>query len=48
MVRRGKQMLEVNKERALQSTTGNLREPLWVYRRDQAACRRCGTPSASR
>jgi endonuclease-8 len=44
MVRRGKQMLEVNKERALQSTTGNLREPLWVYRRDQAACRRCGTP----
>ncbi len=43
MVRRGKQMLDVNKERALQSTTGNLREPLWVYRRDQAACRRCGT-----
>jgi endonuclease-8 len=43
MVRRGKQMLEVNKERALQSTTGNLREPLWVYRRDQAACRRCRT-----
>ncbi len=44
MVRRGRQMLEVNKERALQSTTGDLREPLWVYRRDQAACRRCRTP----
>ncbi len=44
MVRRGRQMLEVNKERALQSTTGNLREPLWVYHRDQAPCRRCGTP----
>lgn len=43
MVRRGKQMLEVNKERAQQSTTGNLREPLWVYRRDQAPCRRCGS-----
>ncbi len=43
MVRRGQQMLDVNKERALQSTTGNLREPTWVYRRERAACRRCGT-----
>lgn len=43
VVRRGKQMLELNKERAQQTTTGNLREPLWVYRRDQAACRRCRT-----
>jgi endonuclease VIII len=44
MVRRAKQMLELNKERATQSTTGNLREPMWVYRRDQAPCRRCRTP----
>jgi len=42
MVRRAKQMLELNKTRATQSTTGNLREPMWVYRRDQAPCRRCG------
>ena len=44
MVRRAKQMLETNKQRATQSTTGSLREPFWVYRRDRSACRRCGTP----
>ena len=44
MVRRAKQMLELNKDRATQSTTGNLREPTWVYRRDRAPCRRCRTP----
>jgi endonuclease-8 len=44
LVRRARQMLDVNKERAIQSTTGNLREPMWVYRRDRSACRRCGTP----
>ena len=46
LVRRAKQMLEVNKERAIQSTTGNLRqrERMWVYRRDKSPCRRCGTP----
>lgn len=46
VVRRAKQMLDVNKERAVQSTTGNLRERerMWVYRRDRSACRRCGTP----
>ena len=43
VVRRAQQMLSLNKERAQQTTTGNLREPLWVYRRDQAACRRCRT-----
>jgi endonuclease-8 len=43
-VRRAKQMLELNKERPTQTTTGNLREPMWVYRRDRAPCRRCGTP----
>jgi len=46
MVRRARQMLDLNKERAMQSTTGDLRQgrQLWVYRRDQQACRRCGTP----
>ncbi len=46
LVRRAKQMLEVNKERAVQSTTGDLRprERMWVYRRDKSPCRRCGSP----
>lgn len=45
LVRRARQMLEVNKERAVQSTTGDLRERarMWVYRRDRSPCRRCGT-----
>jgi endonuclease-8 len=46
LVRRAKLMLELNSERAIQSTTGNLRprERMWVYRRDKSPCRRCGTP----
>jgi len=46
LVQRAHQMLDLNKERAFQSTTGNLRERerLWVYRRDRSPCRRCGTP----
>ncbi len=46
LVRRAKLMLEQNAERAVQSTTGNLRprERMWVYRRDKSPCRRCGTP----
>lgn len=45
LVRRARQMLDLNKERAIQSTTGDLRprERMWVYRRDNAPCRRCGT-----
>ena len=48
LVRRGKQMLDLNKERAVQSTTGDLRERerMWVYRRDRSPCRRCRTPIA--
>jgi endonuclease-8 len=48
LVRRARQMLEVNKERAVQSTTGDLRERerMWVFRRDRSPCRRCGTPVA--
>ena len=44
LVRRARQMLEQNVRRPTPATTGNLREPFWVYRRDRAACRRCGTP----
>jgi endonuclease-8 len=46
LVRRARQMLDLNKDRAIQSTTGDLRERerLWVYRRDRSPCRRCGTP----
>jgi endonuclease-8 len=45
LVRRARLMLEQNAERAIQSTTGNLRprERMWVYRRDTSPCRRCGT-----
>ncbi len=45
LVRRARQMLDVNKERAVQSTTGDLRERerMWVYRRDERPCRRCAT-----
>ncbi|MDP2775794.1 MAG: DNA-formamidopyrimidine glycosylase family protein [Nocardioides sp.] len=46
VLRRAKQMLELNARRATQSTTGDLREPMWVYRRDRAPCRRCSTPIA--
>jgi endonuclease-8 len=46
LVRRARQVLDVNKDRAIQSTTGDLRpgERTWVYRRDRAGCRRCGGP----
>lgn len=46
LVRRARQMLELNKERWVQTTTGDLRERerMWVYRRDRSPCRRCGTP----
>ncbi|MFN8194172.1 MAG: DNA-formamidopyrimidine glycosylase family protein [Nocardioidaceae bacterium] len=46
LVRRARLMLDQNKSRATQTTTGNLRdgERLWVYRRDRQPCRRCGTP----
>ena len=46
LVKRARLMLQQNAERAIQSTTGNLRprERMWVYRRDKAPCRRCGTP----
>ncbi len=46
LVRRARQMLEQNKERAEQTTTGDLRRGrrMWVYRRDEQPCLRCETP----
>ena len=46
LVRRARQLLQQNSGRAVQSTTGSLREAerLWVFRRDRRPCRRCGTP----
>jgi len=46
LVKRAHLMLEANKDRPVQATTGNLRngERLWVYRRDRQPCRRCQTP----
>jgi endonuclease-8 len=45
LVRRARQVLEANKARTEQTTTGDLRRDrrLWVYRRDGQPCRRCGT-----
>jgi len=45
MVRRAKQILEANKERVQQATTGDLRRgrQLWVYARGRQSCLRCGT-----
>jgi len=46
IVRRAKQVLEANKERAVQTTTGDLGRGRqhWVYRREREPCRRCRTP----
>ena len=43
MVAVAHRMLDVNKGRATQATTGDLREPRWVYGRERSPCRRCGT-----
>ena len=45
LVRRAQHMLEVNKHRVEQVTTGDLRrgQQTWVFRRDKQPCRRCGT-----
>ena len=49
VVRRAKAILEANKERTEQSTTGDLRRGrrTWVYGRDRESCRRCRTPISS-
>ena len=43
LVARARQVLQVNAQRAVQSTTGDLRERTWVYGRAGRPCRRCGT-----
>lgn len=45
MVDRAHQLLDLNRHRAVQSTTGELARgrTLWVYRRGGQPCRRCGT-----
>ncbi|HLN77925.1 MAG TPA: DNA-formamidopyrimidine glycosylase family protein [Nocardioidaceae bacterium] len=46
LLRQAKRLLEANKMRTAQATTGDTRRgrQLWVYRRDKQRCRRCGTP----
>jgi endonuclease VIII len=45
LVTRAAALLQANKERVEQATTGDLRrgKQNWVYRRDRQACLRCGT-----
>ncbi len=45
LVRRARLVLDANKERVEQTTTGDTRRGhrTWVYRRDRQPCRRCGT-----
>jgi endonuclease VIII len=46
LLRQAKRVLEANKLRTAQTTTGDTRRgmTMWVYRRDKQPCRRCGTP----
>ena len=46
LVRRAHQLLDLNRHRAQQSTTGDLRrgQQFWVYDRGGRPCRRCHTP----
>ena len=45
LVRRARSVLDANKERVEQTTTGDLHRGrrMWVYRRDKQPCLRCGT-----
>jgi endonuclease-8 len=45
MVARAHQLLDLNRHRAVQSTTGDLHRGrnMWVYARGGQPCRRCGT-----
>jgi endonuclease VIII len=45
LVHRAAALLRANRERTEQATTGDTRRghTTWVYRRERAACRRCGT-----
>jgi endonuclease-8 len=45
VISRGRQMLDVNKDRVQRTFTGNTRsgQERWVYGRERSRCRRCGT-----
>ncbi|MCW2831649.1 MAG: glycosylase [Aeromicrobium sp.] len=49
VISRGQRMLDVNKSRVERSFTGSTRsgEDRWVYNRERARCRRCGTRLSS-
>jgi endonuclease-8 len=49
LISKGQRMLDVNKARVDRSFTGSARngEDRWVYNRERARCRRCGTPLRS-
>ncbi|MDX6275963.1 MAG: endonuclease [Nocardioidaceae bacterium] len=49
VISKGQRMLDVNKARVDRSFTGSARqgEDRWVYNRERARCRRCGTPLRS-
>ena len=49
LISRGQQLLDLNKSRVDRSFTGSTRtgEDRWVYGRERARCRRCGTPLRS-
>lgn len=44
LLRRTRQMLQAAVPRADPITTGDRRNPLWVFRRQRKSCLRCGTP----
>lgn len=46
LLSRGKQLIDLNRSRINRSFTGSTRtgEERWVYNRERARCRRCGTP----
>jgi endonuclease-8 len=46
LLEKAHRVLEANKLRAAQTTTGDTRRgrQVWVYRRERQPCRRCGTP----
>jgi endonuclease-8 len=46
LLRQAQRVLEANKLRTAQATTGDTRRgrQLWVYRREGQPCRRCATP----
>lgn len=43
LLRRARQMLQAGVRHGRPVTTGDLRNPLWVYHRHRRPCRRCGT-----